>query len=146
MTFPAGIDTGQRLHVPGQGMPGAVGGPAGDLFVDIEIAPDERFERDGLDLITRANISFGEACLGGTKLIELPDETTVEVEVPSGSQPGDVLSLKGKGAPRVDGRGRGSLRIVVQVDVPKRISPRAIELLAELERELRGAAEKAKAG
>ncbi len=55
VTFPAGIDGGQRLRVPGQGMPGAQGGPPGDLYVDVELAPDERFERDGLDLITRAS-------------------------------------------------------------------------------------------
>src|SRR5215468_11817131 len=66
VTFPAGIDGGQRLRVPGQGMPGQQGGPPGDLYVDIELAPDDRFERDGADLVTRVVVSFGEAAMGGS--------------------------------------------------------------------------------
>ena len=64
VSFPAGIDGGQRLRVPGQGMPGHQGGPSGDLYVDIDLAPDERFERDGADLVTRATVSFAEASRG----------------------------------------------------------------------------------
>lgn len=144
VTFPAGIDGGQRLRVPGQGMPGHQGGPAGDLYVDVDLAPDERFERDGADLVTRATVSFAEASLGGTSTLQLPDESQVTVEVPAGTQPGEVISLKGKGMPRIDGRGRGALQVVVQVDVPKAMSSRAKELLRELESELARGREKAK--
>lgn len=144
VTFPAGVDSGQRLRVPGQGMPGFQGGPAGDLYVDIEVAPDERFERDGADLITRGHVSFGEAALGGTSVVTLPDESEVTVEVPAGTQPGEAISVKNKGMPRVDGRGRGSLQVVVQVDVPRRLSSRAKELLRSLEDELASEREKAK--
>ncbi|MFT3771151.1 MAG: molecular chaperone DnaJ [Minicystis sp.] len=136
VTFPAGVDSGQRLRVPGQGMPGHQGGPAGDLYVDIEVAPDERFERDGADLITRAHVSFAEAAMGGAANVVLPDETEVTVEVPAGTQPGEVIGVKGKGMPRIDGRGRGTLQVVVQVDVPRALSAKAKDLLRELEAEI----------
>lgn len=136
VTFPAGIDGGQRLRVPGQGMPGDPGAPPGDLYVDVDIAPDETFEREGLDLITRLKVSFADAALGATIPVELPDETSVDIEVPAGTQPGEVITTKGKGVPRIDGRGRGSLHVVVQVEVPKGLSKRARELLRELEQDL----------
>ena len=144
VSYPAGIDGGQRLRVPGQGMPGQQGGPSGDLYVDIELAPDERFERDGADLITRATVSFAEAALGGTSKLELPDESAVTVDVPAGTQPGEVITLKGKGMPRIDGRGRGALQVLMQVEVPRGLSARAKELLNELDEELTRTREKAK--
>jgi molecular chaperone DnaJ len=144
VSFPAGIDGGQRLRVPGQGMPGMMGGPPGDLYVDVELLPDERFQREGADLLTRARISFAEAALGSETRIDLPDETSVTVEIPPGTQPGDVVAIKGKGVPRVDGRGRGVLHVEIQVDVPTSLSPRARDLLRELEEELAQPAEKPK--
>lgn len=136
VTFPAGIDAGQRLRVPGQGLPGQQGGPAGDLYVDVDLAPDERFERDGLDLVTRSTVSFVEAATGAKITIAMPDDSQVEVELPAGIQPGTVLTVKGKGAPRVDGRGRGALQVVVQVAVPTELSQRARDLLRQLADEL----------
>lgn len=138
VTFPAGIDAGQRLRVPGQGMPSDGGGQPGDLYVDVDVAPHERFERDGTDLVTKVVTSFADAALGATVSLELPNDKTVSVDVPAGTQPGDVISLRGQGMPRVDGRGRGSLQVIVQVEVPRRVSARAQELLAELRRELGG--------
>ncbi len=138
VTFPAGIDGGQRLRVPQQGMPGAEGGPPGDLFVDVELTPDPSFERDGLDLITRAKVSFAQATLGTSVDVLLPDDTAVKVEVPAGTQPGEVLSTRSKGMPRIDGRGRGVLHVVVQVEVPRDLTKRAKELLKELGEELAG--------
>jgi molecular chaperone DnaJ len=136
VAFPAGIDAGQRLRVPGQGMGAPGGGQAGDLYVDIELEQDARFERDQLDLLTRVNVSYAEAAVGTNVPVEMLDDTTLEVEVPAGTQPGAVLSYKNKGAPRVDGRGRGQLHVVV-VRVPKKLSARARALLAELDEELR---------
>ena len=144
VTFPAGVDSGQRLRVPGQGMPGHQGGPNGDLYADIEVAPDERFERDGANLIARINLSFAEATLGSSSQVELPDETHVTVEVPAGTQPGEVITLKNKGLPRLDGRGRGALQAVVQVEVPRALSARAKDLLRELDGELARPREKAR--
>jgi molecular chaperone DnaJ len=149
VTFPAGVDAGQKLRVPGQGLPGPNGAQPGDLYVDIDVEEDARFERDGADLVTRAVVSFADAALGAT--IEVPvlsperEDATLSVTVPSGTQPGAVITMKGQGIPRLDGRGRGSLVVVVQVDVPKALSGRARELLAELDAELRGAEAEARA-
>jgi molecular chaperone DnaJ len=137
VTFPAGIDGGQRLRVPGQGMPGQPGAPSGDLYVDVELESDPRFERDQLDLITRANVSYAEAAMGSKVSIPMLDDSQFEIDVPAGSQPGDILSFKSKGVPRVDGRGRGSLHVMVQVVVPRKLSSKARTLLAELDAELR---------
>jgi molecular chaperone DnaJ len=133
VTFPAGIDGGQRLRVPGQGLPGMQGGPPGDLFVDVEIAPDPKFERDGQDLITRVAVSIAEATLGASREIELPDGTKVEIEIAAGTQPGEVVTTKGRGVPRIDGRGKGALHAVVEVAIPKQVSKRARELMLELD-------------
>jgi len=136
VTFPAGIDSGQRLRVSGQGMPGPANTPQGDLYVDVELEPDATFERDQLDLLTRLPLSYTQAALGAKVPLKHLDDSVLEIDVPAGTQPGDVLTLKGKGAPRVDGRGRGSLHAVVQVQIPKKVSPRAKQLLTELEAEL----------
>jgi molecular chaperone DnaJ len=146
VTFPGGIDSNQRLRVPGQGLPGPMGGEPGDLYVDVELEPDERFERDGVDLATRASVSFAEASLGTTVTLPLLDDTELAVEIPPGTQPGDIITLKGKGAPRIDGRGRGALHIQVQVEVPRALSPRAKTLLAELEQELKPPTKRATVG
>ena len=136
VSFPAGIDSGQRLRVPGQGMAGTQGGPPGDLFVDVDLAPDPTFERDGLDLLTRLKLSVTEVALGTKRDLTLPDDTVVTVEVPAGTQPNEVVTTRGRGVPRLDGRGRGALHAVVQVAIPKELSPRAKELLRELETEV----------
>ena len=141
--FPPGIDSGQKLRIPGQGMPGPNGAPAGDLYVEIDIEEDGRFERDGADLVTRVHVSFSDAALGAEirvpsigESLEDPPETTVPCRIPAGTQSGTVIQIKGQGVPRLDGRGRGSLVAVVQVDVPTRLTERAKALLVELESEL----------
>jgi molecular chaperone DnaJ len=153
VSFPAGIDGGQRLRVTGQGMPGPGGAPAGDLYVDVDIEEDARFERDGADVVTRVHVSFTDAALGAVVRVPAIDRAeegaeapTLPLEVPSGTQPGAVFTMKGQGIPRLDGRGRGSMIVAVQVDVPKELSSRAKALLTELEAELRGAGSQAGAG
>jgi molecular chaperone DnaJ len=137
VTFPAGIDSGQRLRVPGQGMPGPGGSPAGDLYVDVEIEKDPIFEREGYDLIARESITFGEAALGAERQLELPDGSQVSYAVPAGTQPGTVLSLRDKGVPVLNRRdSRGNLHIVVNVKVPQKLNRKARKLLEELEAEL----------
>jgi molecular chaperone DnaJ len=154
VSFPAGIDAGQRLRVPGQGLPGPGGAPSGDLYVEIDVEEDPRFERDGADLVTRVHVPFADAALGAEirvpALAEPGDgaaESTVSLRGPPGTQPGAVFTMKGEGVPRLDGRGRGALIAVVQVDVPTALSDRAKKLIAELDEELRkgGDAERADA-
>jgi len=143
VTFPAGIDSGQRLRVSGQGMPGPQGAPAGDLYVEIDVEEDSRFERDGADLVTRVHVAFTDAALGAE--IRVPaleaedDKASAPVAVPAGTQSGAVFTMRGHGVPRLDGRGRGSLVVVVQVDVPTSLTQRARELLEQLGSELREA-------
>jgi molecular chaperone DnaJ len=139
VSFPAGIDNGQRLRVPGQGLPGPGGAPAGDLYVDLHVEEDPRFERDGADIVTRVNVTFTDAALGAqvqVPSIEL-DESTLSIDIPQGTQPGSVFTMAGRGIPRLDGHGRGSLIVMIQVDVPKQVSERARELLTELDAEFR---------
>jgi molecular chaperone DnaJ len=151
VAFPPGIDSGQRLRVPGQGLPGPSGSPSGDLYVELEVEEDTRFERDGADLVTRVHVKFSDAALGAeVKVPALGDdadagpEATVSLKVPPGTQPGAVFTIKGQGVPRLDGRGRGALVAVVQVDVPTTLSDRAKQLISELDEELRGEKEAAK--
>jgi len=142
VTFPAGIDGGQRLRVSGQGMAGPANSPAGDLYVDVDVEEDPRFERDGADVVTRVHVSFTDAALGA--VVQVPnledDASTHPLDIPAGTQPGAVFTMKGQGIPRLDGRGRGALVVAVQVDVPTTLSSRAKTLLADLDAELRGAA------
>jgi len=142
--FPAGIDGGQKLRVPGQGMPGPGGAPPGDLYVEIDVEEDTRFERDGADLVTRVHVSFADASLGAEvkvpsigESIEDPADTTVTHKIPAGTQSGSVFTIKNQGVPRLDGRGRGALVAVVQVDVPTTLSDKAKQLLAELDAEIK---------
>ncbi len=146
VTFPAGIDSDQRLRVPGQGMPGPSGAPAGDLYVDVTLQDDPRFQREGYDLITRKEVSYPEAALGAELDVELPDDSVVSVDVPQGTQPNTVLSLRGRGVPSLDGRGTGDLHVVIEVAVPKKLSKRAKDLLAELESELTAKQRRKKTG
>ncbi len=140
VSFPGGIDAGQRLRVPGQGAAGPQGLPSGDLYVEVDVEADERFERDGVDLVTRLHIPFTDAALGAEVHVGAlePDteEATLPLAIPAGTQSGAVFTMKGHGVPRLDGRGRGSLIVVVQVDVPTALSGRARQLLQELHEEL----------
>src|SRR4051812_11078885 len=135
VSFPPGIDTGHRLRVPGQGMPGRSGGP-GDLYVDVEVSPHERFERHGDDLASRVDVSFSAAALGTEVELELPDGTEVSAAIAPGTQPSSVVTVRGKGMPRVDRSGRGDLHLVVSVSVPRKLSKQAKKLLQELDAEL----------
>jgi molecular chaperone DnaJ len=128
---PAGIGDGQRIRVSGRGHAGERGGSAGDLYVVVRVREDERFIRDRDDLVTVVDVPFALAALGTT--IDVPTlEGEVPLEVPSGTQPGETLVLRGRGMPPL-GRGRtGDLRVVVNVAVPRRLSRRQRELLEEL--------------
>ncbi|HMA91094.1 MAG TPA: molecular chaperone DnaJ [Polyangiaceae bacterium] len=137
VTIPAGIDSGQRLRVPGQGMGGRPGAPLGDLYVDIHVEDDPKFQRDGADLATQVHVHFGVAALGGRTELQLPDESRLNVTIEPGTQPGTVVTLRGQGMPRLDRHGgRGNLHVVVNVRVPKKVSKKAKKLLEELMTEL----------
>ena len=137
VNVPAGIDSGQRLRVPGQGMPGGAGMPAGDLYVDIDVADDGQFQREGNDLVVERQIGMTTAALGGKVEVTLPDGERVVADVAPGTQPGTVLSVRGRGMPRLDRRSaRGDLHFLLKVVVPKRLSKKAKKLVQELQNEI----------
>ena len=118
---PAGIYDGQTISIRGQGNGGPNGGPNGDLLVNVAVIPDPRFERDGNDLYSKRNISFTQAALGAELQIETIDGK-VKYNLPAGTQPGFTFRLRGKGAPSVNGRGRGDQYVTVQVQVPTNLT------------------------
>ena len=134
VNVPAGVDDGQMLRLAGRGEAAVRGGPAGNLYVVIHVAEDERFQRDGYDVHTEVPVSMVTATLGGRITIPtLEDATqgTAELEVPPGSQPGTVVVRRGAGIPRPNGAGHGHHLVHLKVDIPKRLSDRQRELLRE---------------
>jgi len=130
---PAGVDDGSRLRLRGEGEPGQNGGPPGDLYVILRVEPDKVFERQGQNLILRADISFVQAALGHK--IEVPTLADNEtMEIPKGTQSGEVFSLRGLGLP-VPGTSRhGDLLVEVTVVTPKNLTKKQEELLREFEK------------
>jgi molecular chaperone DnaJ len=128
---PAGIASGQRIRLGERGHAGEPGAPAGDLYVLVRVSEDKRFVREGDDLITALDVPAPIAALGGS--LEVPTlEDSAEVELPAGTQPGEILTLRGEGMPAL-GRGRrGNLRVVVNVVIPRRLNEQQRELLEQL--------------
>lgn len=125
---PAGVDTGSTLRLTGRGAVGPRGGGAGDLYVHIRVAAHERYRRENDDLITDLPVSIAQASLGAKYLLPTLDGDE-EILVPAGTQPGREFVLRQRGVPRLQGRGRGDLRVRVQVQVPTKLSDPEVELL-----------------
>jgi molecular chaperone DnaJ len=128
---PAGVDTGTRLRLRGEGETGYRGGPSGDLYVRLHVQPHDFFDRDGDDLYGKVSISFVQAILGDS--IDMP---TIEggmktIKIEPGTQPGTVMRFSGEGVPRLRGYGRGDLFVEVEVKIPDRVTARQEELLRE---------------
>jgi len=129
--IPPGVDNDMQLCLRGEGEPGALGGPRGDLYVDIHVQDHPLFQRDGNDLTCVVPITYTQAALGAE--IEVPVLTGKhEFTVPAGTQPGGEFRLHGLGMPDPHGRGTGDLFVKIQVDVPKKLTERQEELLREL--------------
>lgn len=128
---PAGIDSGQRIAIEGQGEAGPRGGPPGDLYVAVEVRDHPELLRRGTELFYELPVSFPQAALGAT--LEIPTvEGTEPMAVPAGTQSGTEIRLRGRGVPRLRGAGRGDLHVIVTVVVPHKPSKRERELLKEL--------------
>lgn len=118
VSIPAGIDDGQRITLRGMGNAGKNGGPAGDLYILVQVKPHTVFLRDGFDIFTEIPITFPEAALGAE--IKVPTlEDSVAYTIPEGTQTGTSFTLKGKGIPFINGKGRGDLIFKVAIEVPK---------------------------
>ncbi len=133
VNIPAGVETGTRIRLAGEGEAGLRGGPAGDLYIFIEVESHPIFERDGQNLFCRIPVSMATAALGGE--IEAPtlDGGRSRVKVPQGVQSGKQLRLRGKGMPALRGTGAGDLYIELAVETPVNLTPRQRELLKEFE-------------
>lgn len=130
--IPAGIEDGMRIRVAGAGNIGERGAPSGDLYIRVRVGEDPELIRDGDDLIHRMRINFVEASLGTE--VEVPTlEGTTGVRIEPGTQPGATLTLRGEGMPRLKRRGRGDLKVLVDVMVPTRLSAEQRELLKRFE-------------
>ncbi len=129
--IPAGITDGQRIRLSGRGDAGEPGAPGGDLYVAVRVREDDRFVREGDDLITTLDVPAPTAALGDT--LEVPTlDGSAEIELAPGTQPGEVLTIRGQGMPRLGRNRRGDLRVVVNVVIPRRLSAEQRELLAQL--------------
>ncbi|MCX6129743.1 MAG: molecular chaperone DnaJ [Proteobacteria bacterium] len=127
--IPPGVDQGVRLRVSGEGQGGGFGGPAGDLYVFLEVKESPHFERDGSDLIFNLEISMIQAALGCKVQIPTLGENKVELEIPSGSQHGHRITLAGEGIPRLRGIGRGDLIVELAIAIPTKLNKDQRELL-----------------
>lgn len=133
--IPAGVDTGTRLRVSSKGEAGINGGPAGDLFILMEVMPDARFTRKGDDLNTTVEISYPQAALGCEVKVDTFDGVE-KLDIPAGTQAGSKLRIKGRGMPRLKGKGSGDMNILVKVKVPRSLSAKEKELLKKLAEEM----------
>ncbi|HKR15032.1 MAG TPA: molecular chaperone DnaJ [Pyrinomonadaceae bacterium] len=129
--IPAGVETGSRLRVPGEGEAGTQGGPAGDLYVVIHVAEHDQFERQGANLYEAVPISFAQAALGAELMVKTLDGQE-KLKVPTGTQTGTVFRLRGKGMPALGGRGKGDLFVSVTVITPTSLTREQRKLLEQL--------------
>ncbi len=133
VNVPAGVETGTRIRLAGEGEAGLRGGPAGDLYIFIEVEPHSIFERDNQNLYCRIPVSMTTAAMGGEIDAPTLDGGKTRVKVPAGVQSGKQLRLRGKGMPALRGAGAGDLYIELHVETPVNLSSRQRELLREFE-------------
>lgn len=133
VNIPAGVETGTRIRLAGEGEAGMRGGPPGDLYIFVEVAPHKLFERDGVNLYCRVPVSMARAALGGSIEVPTIDGGRARVQIPAGSQSGRQMRLRGKGVPALRGGGKGDMFIELAVETPVNLTSRQKELLRDFE-------------
>jgi molecular chaperone DnaJ len=142
---PPGIESGQRIRISGAGHAGETGGRSGDLYVQVLVAEDDRFERHGQDLVTVVELPATRAMLGGTAIVPTLDGER-EVEVAAGAQPGEQVLLRGLGLPSLRAAARGDQHVVLDVQVPARLNKEQRELVERLDQSLDSKSSRADGG
>ncbi|MEP1767311.1 MAG: molecular chaperone DnaJ [Sulfitobacter sp.] len=133
VNIPAGVETGTRIRLAGEGEAGMRGGPSGDLYIFIEVEEHELFERDGPNLFCRVPVTMGNAALGGSIEVPTIDGGRGRVQVPAGSQSGRQMRLRSKGMPHLRGGATGDMIIELAVETPVNLTARQKEILREFE-------------
>ena len=134
VNIPTGVEDGTRIRLAGEGEAGLRGGPPGDLYIFLEVAPHEFFQRDGADLHCRVPISMASAALGGEFEVPVIDGSKAKVKIPAGTQTGRRFRLPGKGMPVLRAKQTGDMYVQVAVETPQNLTKRQKELLAEFEK------------
>lgn len=134
VNIPPGVEDGTRIRLAGEGEAGLRGGPPGDLYIFLSLAPHEFFQRDGADLYCRVPISMVTAALGGDFEVPAIDGGKARVKVPAGTQTGQRFRLTGKGMPVLRSKQTGDMYVQVSVETPQKLSKRQRELLAEFDK------------
>ena len=135
VNIPAGVETGTRIRLAGEGDAGLRGGPAGDLYIFLSIKPHEFFQRDGADIFCKVPIAMTTAALGGQIDVPTVEGSITRVKVPEGTETGKQFRLRGKGMPVLRSKVTGDMYIQVDVETPKNLTRRQRELLEEFEKE-----------
>ena len=133
VNIPAGVETGTRIRLSGEGEAGMRGGPSGDLYIFIEVSDHKLFERDGLSLFCRVPVSMSTAALGGSIEVPTIDGGRGRVQIPAGSQAGRQMRLRSKGMPALRGGGAGDMFIELAVETPVNLTSRQKEILREFD-------------
>jgi len=139
VSIPAGVDTGKRIRILGEGEPGLNRGPHGDLYIFITVAPHKYFRRRGDDIVLEVAVNVAQAALGGEVTVPTPNGPE-KIKLPAGLQSGTVLSVRGKGFPHLQRNGRGDLLVIVTAATPTNLSNDQKKLLKDLARQLNGEA------
>ena len=131
VSIPAGVDTGTQIRLAGEGQPGLYGGPNGNLYLEIRVRPHKFFRRKGDDILLDLSINIAQATLGAE--VEVPTvDGTERLTIPAGTQPGKVFTLRNKGVPHLRSSGRGNQLVIVDVEIPTRLTAEQRKLFEQL--------------